>query len=84
VNVRVLLDRHLEKSANTGAYDYLSAHRVHVRWAPAGTTYHQKTLTVDDATSYGCVPWPGSERWRTAVTLMSFSTTRRPIAGVTS
>jgi cardiolipin synthase A/B len=51
VNVRVLLDRHLEKSRNTGAYDYLAAHRVHVRWAPAGTTYHQKTLTVDNATS---------------------------------
>ena len=51
VDVRVLLDQRLEKSANTGAYDYLSAHRVHVRWAPAGTTYHQKTLTVDDATS---------------------------------
>jgi len=51
VDVRVLLDRHLEKSANTAAYDYLSAHRVHVRWAPAGTTYHQKTLTVDNATS---------------------------------
>jgi phosphatidylserine/phosphatidylglycerophosphate/cardiolipin synthase-like enzyme len=51
VDVRVLLDRHLEKSANSGAYDYLSTHRVHVRWAPAGTTYHQKTLTVDDATS---------------------------------
>ena len=51
VDVRVLLDQHLEKSANTGAYDYLSAHGVHVRWAPAGTTYHQKTLTVDDATS---------------------------------
>ena len=51
VDVRVLLDQHLEKSANTGAYDYLSAHRVHVRWAPAGTTYHQKTLTVDNATS---------------------------------
>ena len=51
VDVRVLFDQHLEKSANTGAYDYLSAHGVHVRWAPAGTTYHQKTLTVDDATS---------------------------------
>jgi phosphatidylserine/phosphatidylglycerophosphate/cardiolipin synthase-like enzyme len=24
---------------------------VHVRWGPAGTTVHQKTLTVDDATS---------------------------------
>jgi cardiolipin synthase A/B len=51
VNVRVILDRHLERSANTAAYDYLAAHRVHVRWGPAGTTYHQKTLTVDDATS---------------------------------
>jgi cardiolipin synthase A/B len=51
VNVRVLLDRHLEKARNTSAYDYLAAHRVHVRWAPAGTTYHQKTLTVDNATS---------------------------------
>jgi cardiolipin synthase A/B len=51
VNVRVLLDRHLEKSRNTGAYDYLAARRVHVRWGPAGTTYHQKTLTVDNATS---------------------------------
>ena len=51
VDVRVLLDQRLEKSANTGAYHYLSARGVHVRWAPAGTTYHQKTLTVDDATS---------------------------------
>ena len=24
---------------------------MHVVWAPAGTTYHQKTLTVDGATS---------------------------------
>ena len=51
VDVRVILDQHLEKSRNDGAYDYLSAHGVHVRWAPAGTTYHQKTLTVDGTTS---------------------------------
>ena len=51
VNVRVLLDQHLEKSGNTDAYNYLAARRVHVRWAPSGTTYHQKTLTVDNATS---------------------------------
>jgi phosphatidylserine/phosphatidylglycerophosphate/cardiolipin synthase-like enzyme len=51
VNVRVILDRNLEQSRNTGAYDYLAAHHVHVVWAPAGTTYHQKTLTIDDATS---------------------------------
>ena len=51
VNVRVLLDQHLEKSRNADAYNYLAARRVHVRWAPSGTTYHQKTLTVDNATS---------------------------------
>ncbi len=50
-DVRVILDQHLEKSANTAAYDYLAAHRVHVEWGPADTTYHQKTLTVDDDTS---------------------------------
>ena len=53
VNVRVLLDQHLERARNTAAYTYLSARRVHVhvRWAPSGTTYNQKTLTVDNATS---------------------------------
>jgi cardiolipin synthase A/B len=51
VDVRVILDQHLEKSRNRGAYDYLAAHRVHVRWGPAETTYHQKTLTVDRAAS---------------------------------
>jgi cardiolipin synthase A/B len=51
VDVRVILDQHLEQSANAAAYGYLSAHGVHVRWGAAGTTYHQKTLTVDDATS---------------------------------
>jgi cardiolipin synthase A/B len=51
VDVRVLLDRHLEKSRNAATYSYLSAHKVHVAWAPSGTTYHQKTLTVDGTTS---------------------------------
>jgi len=51
VDVRVILDQHLEKSSNTTAYDFLTAHRVHVTWAPSGTTYHQKTLTVDGKTS---------------------------------
>ncbi len=51
VDVRVILDSHLEKSRNTATYDYLTAHKVHVTWAAAGTTYHQKTLTVDGKTS---------------------------------
>jgi len=51
VDVRVILDQHLEKSRNTATYDYLSHHHVHVTWADAGTTYHQKTLTVDGKVS---------------------------------
>jgi cardiolipin synthase A/B len=51
VDVRVILDAHLEKSRNTTTYDFLSAHRVHVTWADSGVTYHQKTLTVDGKTS---------------------------------
>jgi cardiolipin synthase A/B len=51
VDVRVILDQNLEKSRNTATYDFLAAHRVHVTWADAGTTYHQKTLTVDGKTS---------------------------------
>jgi cardiolipin synthase A/B len=56
VKVRVLLDQNLERSANADAYAYLAAHGVQVRWAPAGTTYHQKTLTVDGATSVIMTP----------------------------
>ena len=51
VDVRVILDSHLEKSRNTPTYNYLKAHKVHVVWAPSGTTFHQKTLTVDGKTS---------------------------------
>jgi len=51
VDVRVILDSHLEKSRNTATYSFLAAHKVHVTWADSGTTYHQKTLTVDGKTS---------------------------------
>jgi len=51
VSVRVILDRHLEGERNQATYRYLRAHGVHVAWAPATMTYHQKTLTVDDKTS---------------------------------
>jgi cardiolipin synthase A/B len=51
VDVRVILDAHLEKSRNTTTYDFLSGHHVHVTWADSGVTYHQKTLTVDGKTS---------------------------------
>ncbi|MFJ2954061.1 phospholipase D-like domain-containing protein [Streptomyces sp. NPDC087270] len=52
VTVRVILDQNLEKSNNTAAYTYLNANGVPTHWA--STSYaatHQKTLTVDDATT---------------------------------
>ncbi len=52
VTVRVILDQNLEKSNNTAAYTYLNANGVPTHWA--STTYaatHQKTVTVDGATS---------------------------------
>jgi phosphatidylserine/phosphatidylglycerophosphate/cardiolipin synthase-like enzyme len=51
VDVKVILDQHFERSRNTSAYRYLTAHGVHVRWGEPGETYHQKTLTVDGGTS---------------------------------
>jgi phosphatidylserine/phosphatidylglycerophosphate/cardiolipin synthase-like enzyme len=51
VDVRVLLDSHLEKRFNTTSYNFLKAHKVHVAWAFSTITYHQKTLTVDNKTS---------------------------------
>jgi phosphatidylserine/phosphatidylglycerophosphate/cardiolipin synthase-like enzyme len=51
VNVRVILDQHLEKKVNTTTYNYLRGHGVYVAWAPKTITYHQKTLTIDDTTS---------------------------------
>jgi cardiolipin synthase A/B len=52
VTVRVILDTNLEMSANTPAYNTLSAAGVQVHWA--WTTYsatHQKTITIDQETS---------------------------------
>ena len=52
VTVRVILDQNLEKSSNTDAYNYLSAHGVGVHWAnPTYSATHQKTITADGATT---------------------------------
>jgi len=51
VAVRVLLDSDYERSYNQPAFTSLSSSGVRVRWAPAGTIFHQKTITVDDRTS---------------------------------
>jgi cardiolipin synthase A/B len=52
VTVRVLLDQdYAGYGVNAAAYAALGAHRVDVHWAPAGTIFHQKTITIDDRTS---------------------------------
>ena len=51
VTVRVLLDSDYESSFNQPAFTSLSSNGVQVRWAPAGTIFHQKTITVDGRTS---------------------------------
>jgi cardiolipin synthase A/B len=72
VDVRVVLDRNREQSSNTPAYDYLSAHRVKVRWAP--TSYdatHEKAVVVDAG-------YPGESALIMTLNLTSryYSTTR--------
>jgi phosphatidylserine/phosphatidylglycerophosphate/cardiolipin synthase-like enzyme len=52
VTVRVILDQNNEKANNTAAYNALAAGKVSVHWAnPTYACTHQKTITVDQATS---------------------------------
>ena len=52
VTVRVILDQNLEMMDNTPAYEALTAGGVSVHWAnPNYAATHQKTVTVDGATS---------------------------------
>ncbi len=52
VAVRVILDQNLEKARNTAAFNTLTAGGVKVVWAAARyAATHQKTITVDSATS---------------------------------
>jgi phosphatidylserine/phosphatidylglycerophosphate/cardiolipin synthase-like enzyme len=82
VNVRVILDRHLEKKFNTPTYNYLSKHGVHVTWAPAGTTYHQKTLTVDDKTSVIMTANLNSDDYPTTRDFLVIDTSKADVAAV--
>jgi phosphatidylserine/phosphatidylglycerophosphate/cardiolipin synthase-like enzyme len=82
VNVRVILDQHLEKKFNTASYGFLSKHGVHVTWAPAGTTYHQKTLTVDDKTSAIMTANLNSDDYPTTRDFLVIDTNKADVAAV--
>jgi phosphatidylserine/phosphatidylglycerophosphate/cardiolipin synthase-like enzyme len=53
IKVRVILDQSgSEKAANTPAYNYLQKYKCGVHWSnPAFAVTHQKTITIDTATS---------------------------------
>jgi cardiolipin synthase A/B len=52
VRVRVLLDQDYSGySINEPDFSLLASNGVQVRWAPASTIFHQKTITVDDRAS---------------------------------
>jgi cardiolipin synthase A/B len=52
LDTRVILDAAFHgRSTNADAFQQLSDAGVGVKWAPNGVIYHQKTITVDDATS---------------------------------
>jgi len=52
LTVRVILDQNNEKANNTAAYNTLTAGKVQVHWAnPVYACTHQKTITIDSATS---------------------------------
>jgi cardiolipin synthase A/B len=52
IAVRVILDQNNEKANNTTAYNKLTAGKVQVHWAnPTYACTHQKTITIDAATS---------------------------------
>src|ERR1700748_2341596 len=52
VDTRVILDAAFHgRDANAESFQQLSDAGVDIKWAPNGVIYHQKTITVDDATA---------------------------------
>ena len=52
LDTRVILDAAFHgRATNAAAFQELSDAGVGVKWAPNGVIYHQKTITVDDATA---------------------------------
>jgi phosphatidylserine/phosphatidylglycerophosphate/cardiolipin synthase-like enzyme len=52
VGTRVILDAAFHgRQTNAGTFQQLTDAGVAVRWAPNGVIYHQKTITVNDATA---------------------------------
>jgi cardiolipin synthase len=85
VDVRVLLDQNRERSRNAAAFAYLSAHGVHVRWAPAQfAATHEKDFTVDGKVTVICTLNLTSEYYSTSRDACVFDREPRDVAAVST
>jgi cardiolipin synthase A/B len=84
VRVRVILDRR-ERSVNSGAYSYLSAHRVTVTWSSPDYRYtHQKTVIIDGATAVIMTANLTSRYYATSRDFMVIDTERADVSAITA
>ncbi len=83
VRVRVLLDQDYSGySVNKPDFSQLGSNGVQVRWAPAGTIFHQKTITVDNRTSAIMTLNLTSEYYSTTRDFAVITTDRADVAAI--
>ena len=84
MRVRVILDRR-ERSVNSGAYSYLSAHRVRVTWSSPDYRYtHQKTVIIDGAEAVIMTANLTSRYYATSRDFMVIDTERADVSAITA
>lgn len=84
VRVRVILDRR-ERSVNSGAYSYLSSHRVTVTWSSPDFRYtHQKTVIIDGSKAVIMTANLTSRYYATSRDFMIIDTERADVSAITA
>ena len=84
VRVRVILDQR-ERSANSGAYAYLSSHRVTVTWSSPDYRYtHQKTVIIDGARAVIMTANLTSRYYATSRDFLVLDTERADVSAITA
>ena len=84
VRVRVILDQR-ERSANSGAYSYLSSHGVTVTWSSPDYRYtHQKTVIIDGARAVIMTANLTSRYYATSRDFLVIDTERADVSAITA
>jgi cardiolipin synthase A/B len=84
VKVQVILDNK-EKSINSNAFSYFSAHRIKVVWSSSRFTYtHQKTLVIDGSKAVIMTANLTSEYYPTSRDFLVVDTNRADVAAITA